>query len=59
MIGKADMRFVVRVVLMALPPARAELCRLLTFWTQISPRGYKFFSMLNSAEHDVYHARKC
>ena len=26
---------------------------------QATPRGYKAFSMLNSAEHEIYHANKC
>ena len=26
---------------------------------QTRPRGYKTFSMLNSAEHGIYHANKC
>ena len=28
-------------------------------WIQIRPPGYKTFSMLNSAEHEIYPAHKC
>ena len=33
------------------------ICALRSFWT-VLPRGYKTFSMLNSAEHEISTAHK-